>query len=648
MSHLRGRLSKDEYAEISNEPETSASSASSAVVLIQRRHQPTMEAAGVSFVVPVRNGASLIRDTLESIVAQADGRPLEIIIVDDGSVDGSAELVELLASMMPIRLVRRHGSGAAAAINAGVRSARYPIICQVDQDVRLQADWMRTLAAELDDPTVAAAQGYFATDPQSSVCARVMGLDLEQRYAAIGRDTDHVCTGNSAYRAEALHSVGLFDETLGYGYDNDMSYRLRAAGYRLSFCPAARSVHRWREGLVGYLRQQYGFGYGRIDLVAKYPRRLTGDRVSPPAMMIHPVVMIVAVAAFIGAALSALGGRSPGILASAGVTLVAALAIERVWAGGRAARRFGDWTALLFPALHLMRDLAWVAAMLMWLARRLRRSDAKPAHSMRPRIAENENMRPRPAGRRGRASFLSPFIRSETRVIGLIPAYNEAANLQSVVADVMSRRPDIELLVIDDGSSDDTAAVLGPMGVRAIHFPERMGIGSAMRAGLGYAVRLGFNVAVRLDGDGQHGAGDIDALLAPIYAGTADVVLGTRYGSAGGGRGGAVRFMRLPLATCLTALTGRRVTDPTSGFCAFGPEAVRLLATHHPNGYAEPELRLFLSRNGLRVLEVPVRARSRLSGRTSLTPARVFVAAARVLLAMLIVPLRAAIKVPRA
>ena len=117
-----------------------------------------------------------------------------------------------------------------------------------------------------------AVQGYYVSDPDSTLCARAMGLDLEQRYAAIaGRETTHVCTGNSAYRAEALRKVGLLDETFGYGYDNDLSYRLRAAGYRLIFCREARSVHRWREGLIGYLGQQYGFGYGRIDLVARHP-----------------------------------------------------------------------------------------------------------------------------------------------------------------------------------------------------------------------------------------------------------------------------------------------------------------------------------------------------------------------------------------
>src|SRR4029078_3388594 len=138
----------------------------------------------------------------------------------------------------------------------------------------------------------------------------------------------------SAYRAEALRHVGYFDESLGYGYDNDMSYRLRAAGYRLLFCREAESVHLWREGIAGYLVQQYGFGYGRIDLVARHPRRFAGDRVSPTVMMLHPVMMVIALAAVAGPLLSGLAGRpNPNVVALA-VTILAALAIERLWAGG--------------------------------------------------------------------------------------------------------------------------------------------------------------------------------------------------------------------------------------------------------------------------------------------------------------------------
>jgi len=614
---------------------------------------------GVSFVIPVHNGVAWIRETIEAILAQADGRPIEVIVVDDRSEDGSSTLLEHLAAVFPIRVFPGEGRGAAAALNAGVRAARHPIVCQVDQDVIVGPGWMQRLTAEFQDPAVVAAQGYFATDRHATVCARVMGLDLEQRYAAIrDADTDHVCTGNSAYRADALLQVGLFDETLGYGYDNDMSYRLREAGWRLVFCRDAWSSHRWREGLSGYLVQQYGLGYGRLDLVAKHPTRLTGDSVSPPGMMIHAPLMLMVVASLLGSVVMAMAGGPwrPMMVSSAFV--FAALAAERLVAGLRAAARFRDPAGLLFPIFHAARDLMWVAAIVTWSARRFGRERASPSHSMRVRRA--------PKAGRG----LSAPARQSMRTISVIPAHNEAANLESVVADLTVCRPDIEIVVIDDGSTDETSEVLERLGVRAIRFPERMGIGCAMRAGLRYASRLGFDVAVRLDGDGQHRAADIELLLSPIFTGAADVVLGSRYSASSAttfemctGRLQPARDVRLKadttsasrtsamprplrraLAACLTALTGRRITDPTSGFCAFGPRAIRMLGDHHPTGYPEPELQLFLSRNGLTVVEVAVQARSRLSGKTSLTPARVTLAGARVLLAMLIVPLRDAVE----
>jgi glycosyltransferase involved in cell wall biosynthesis len=212
---------------------------------------------------------------------------------------------------------------------------------------------------------------------------------------------------------------------------------------------------------------------------------------------------------------------------------------------------------------------------------------------------------------------------------------------------VRARYPDLELLVIDDGSTDDTPSLLERLDVRWLRFPERMGIGSAMRAGLRYALRQGIDCVIRIDGDGQHAAEDIDRLLAPIRAGSADVVLGSRYADAAAyvGRPGSQgrRLIQRLLGACLSLQTGRRVTDPTSGFCALGPRAVRLLADHHPTGYPEPELRLFLSRNSLDVVEVPVMARPRLGGTSSLTAWRMTAAGARVLLALIVVPLRSTI-----
>ena len=339
---------------------------------------------GVTFVVPVRNGARWLDAVLGAIAAQDDGRPLEILAVDDGSTDGSADILARHAAAGRVRVLAGAGRGAAAAINLAVRQARHPVVCQVDQDVILEPGWMSRVTAVLAETGVAAGQGYYVTPPDGSVWARVAGLDLEERYSRIrGRFIDHVCTGNSAYRTEALRRVDLFDESLGYGYDNDMSYRLGAAGYRLAFCPTARSVHRWRESPRAYLAQQYGVGYGRLEVVARHARRLAGDDVSGPSMIAHAVLMLLALAALGAAAAAAvLDGPWPSF-ALAALAIGGVLAGERLAAGARAARRFRDPIALWFAPIHLLRDVAWAAAIVVWAARRVLRRPARPSHSMR-------------------------------------------------------------------------------------------------------------------------------------------------------------------------------------------------------------------------------------------------------------------------
>jgi hypothetical protein len=393
-------------------------------------------------------------------------------------------------------------------------------------------------------------------------------------------------------------------------------------------------VHRWREGLAGYLVQQYGFGYGRLDVVAKHPGRFRGDSVSPAAMMAHPLVMITALAALAASSVAAVIGGPWRPLAVIGVTLLAGLTAERLAAGIKAARRFADPTPLAFPLLHLGRDMVWVAAIVTWSARRLARRPFKPSDSMRPRPAAVPVLETIGDASEGSGN------RRPHRILCLVPAHNEAANLVAVVSEIRTSRPDIDILVVDDGSSDQTAPLLEQLDVQWLRLPERMGIGSAVRAGLRYAARLGYDVVVRMDGDGQHGANDIARLLPPLDAG-ADVVMGSRFTEPHSDRAGvARRLTRMALAACLSTLTGKQVTDPTSGFCALGPRAVRVLAEHHPTGYAEPELRLFLSRNALTAIETPIDKRSRLEGKTSLTPVRLTAAGARVVLAMIVVPLR--------
>jgi cellulose synthase/poly-beta-1,6-N-acetylglucosamine synthase-like glycosyltransferase len=346
--------------------------------------------AGISFVVPVRNGEASLERMLAAVLAQRDGRDVEIIAVDDGSRDRSRAILDSHAGAGRIKVVDGGGEGAAAAINRGIRHAAYPIICQVDQDVILHPAWLARLSAALEVEDVAAAQGYYVAPGDGSIWSRVMGLDLEQRYSQIRnlQSVNHVCTGNVVYRASALAHIGLLDEDLGYGYDNDVSYRLVQAGYRLVICPQATSTHEWRDDLWGYVRQQYGFGYGRLDLIAKHRRRFAGDDVSRLQMIVHAPIMALAVVGLVAAAILKLVGYAsvPVLAVSAG--LIGLLAAERFAAGILAIRRFGKGTGLLFPVVHLVRDLAWTAAIAVWVCRRLRGRSARPAHSMRPREAK--------------------------------------------------------------------------------------------------------------------------------------------------------------------------------------------------------------------------------------------------------------------
>jgi len=590
------------------------------------------QSVGVSFVMPVYNGRRWLREALDSIDAQRDGRPFEIIVVDDGSRDGSRRILEDAVRAGQVTLIDGPGRGIAAAINAGVREARYPVICQVDQDVILAPGWLAHLLEALDEPSVAAAQGHYHTAPDAGFWARMMGRDLEQRYRRIrGDEVDHVCTGNTAYRASALHQVGLLDETLGYGSDNDLSYRLTTAGHRLVFCRQAVSLHRWREDVAGYVRQQYGVGYGRLDLLARHPHRVGGDDVSGALMMAHGPLTFAGIAGLIVAGAAALVGSPWRIIALTSICLLLLLLAERTVAGVAAWRRSGDRSTLAFGAAHFLRDAAWAAAIVVWTVRYLRRGASSPANSM-PRRQDTTDTR-------RRAGLPPPH-----RMLALVPAFNEEHNLARVVRELRRIAPDLDILVVNDGSTDGTIDLLPTLGIDWLSLPQRVGVGGAVRAGLRYAVRQGYEYVVRIDGDGQHRASDVVRMLAPVVRGRLDASIGSRFVPTMRPRPGRRltlrRLSQAALAGCLTVWTRQRFTDPTSGFWLFGPRAVRLLGRHHPTGYAEPELVLFLCRNGLRVGEVPIRMRPRRAGRTSITPARATLAFARTILALMMVPVR--------
>jgi glycosyltransferase involved in cell wall biosynthesis len=223
------------------------------------------------------------------------------------------------------------------------------------------------------------------------------------------------------------------------------------------------------------------------------------------------------------------------------------------------------------------------------------------------------------------------------RCLAIVPAFNEAESIAEVVAEIRDHDEDIEVLVVDDGSTDATAAVASSAGARVLRLPVNLGIGGAVQAGYLYAFERGFDLAVQVDGDGQHDAGELGRLLEPITSGRADLAIGTRFAGPRLYRAPIARRIGIGLFATLVSLRVRqRMTDTTSGFRAVNRRGIRLFAADYPHDYPEVEAVVTAARGDLRVCEVPVAMRQRVSGSSSITTVRSFYYVVKVLLALFV------------
>lgn len=206
------------------------------------------------------------------------------------------------------------------------------------------------------------------------------------------------------------------------------------------------------------------------------------------------------------------------------------------------------------------------------------------------------------------------------RALIVIPAFNEQEALPGVLEELRVTVPDLDLLVVDDGSSDDTSKLAHAADVFVLRLPFNLGVGAALRTGLRHALRHGYEAVVQLDADGQHDPQEIATLLRELPTG-ADLVVGSRFAAQDGNysvgrvRGGAMRVLRF----VVLVLTRRRFTDTSSGFRAFGPKAIEFFARQYPADYLGDtvEALLLAVYKGLNVIEVPVQMRHRSAGRPS-------------------------------
>ncbi|MGI8645095.1 MAG: glycosyltransferase family 2 protein [Nocardioides sp.] len=205
----------------------------------------------------------------------------------------------------------------------------------------------------------------------------------------------------------------------------------------------------------------------------------------------------------------------------------------------------------------------------------------------------------------------------------IVPAWNEERSIGTTIVELRATHPEVDVLVVDDGSSDSTAAVAEDAGALVCRLPFNLGVGGAMRAGYRYALRNGYAAAVQLDADGQHDPAYLPALLSALDH--ADIVVGARFAGEGDYRvRGPRRWAMRLLAGALTRLAGTPLTDVTSGFRAANRRGITVFATHYPAEYLGDtvESLVIALRTGCTVTQIPVGMRLRQHGRASQTPVR--------------------------
>ena len=229
----------------------------------------------------------------------------------------------------------------------------------------------------------------------------------------------------------------------------------------------------------------------------------------------------------------------------------------------------------------------------------------------------------------------------------IMPAYNEAVNLPRVIPEVRAVASGYDLVVIDDGSCDDTARVAAALGAEVISLPVNLGYGGAVQTGFRYAVYKGYDLGVVIDADGQHDPAGIHVLAEAVAQGDADVAIGSRFRGQVHYRLPWVRRLGMRLfAWIVSRITGREVTDTTSGFQALNSDALRFFAAdNYPMDYPDADTLLILHYAGFRVVEAPMTVRERLSGVSMHSGWKPFYYVAKMWLAIAMVILRQKTKI---
>ena len=209
--------------------------------------------------------------------------------------------------------------------------------------------------------------------------------------------------------------------------------------------------------------------------------------------------------------------------------------------------------------------------------------------------------------------------REVMRTLIIIPAYNEAENIEKVVDNIIQKFPQYDYIVVNDGSSDATRDVCRERGYQYLNLSINLGIGGAVQTGYKYAKDKGYDVAVQIDGDGQHDIAYLKDMLSVLEKDEADIVIGSRFIDKEGFQSSAARRVGIRILSVLIFVcTGCRIKDVTSGFRAVNKKFIDIYAKNYPMDYPEPEAIVSAVMYGGRIKEQPVIMHEREKGNSSI------------------------------
>jgi glycosyltransferase, group 2 family len=223
------------------------------------------------------------------------------------------------------------------------------------------------------------------------------------------------------------------------------------------------------------------------------------------------------------------------------------------------------------------------------------------------------------------------------KVLLIIPAYNEAENIEKVINNIVQNYPQYDYVIVNDGSRDDTEEICLKNHYQVLNLPLNLGIGGAVQTGYRYALKNHYDIAIQIDGDGQHDIAYVEKLIEPIISGRADITIGSRFIEREGFQSSVTRRMGISLLSGLIhVLCLKKVRDVTSGFRAVNEKFIKIYAENYPSDYPEPEAIVAAIMHRGRIEEVPVIMKERMAGNSSINLKRSVYYMVKVTLAILV------------